>query len=212
MNKILRPYIGKFVKVYLDDVIIHSKMKEEHIKHVRAVLQKIREANLKLKPSKCKWFEQELTFVGYKIEINRIKPDPRNIEKIKNAQVPNNTTQLRGFLGLAQYYRQYVKDYVDIAGPLYDMLKDESPEYWGPAQQAAFDNLKEKLISEPIRAHSNFDRLFKLYTDVSDIGLETVLAQDDEEGKERVIAYDARRLNSAERVYPTTEKECLAVV
>ncbi len=101
MNKILRPYIGKFVEVYLDDVIIHSRTKEEHIKHVRVVLQKIREANLKLKPSKCKWFEQELTFVGHKIGINGIKPDPRNIEKIKNAQVPSNTTQLRGFLGLA---------------------------------------------------------------------------------------------------------------
>src|SRR6266540_735126 len=94
MNKILRPYIGKFVEVYLDDVIIHSRTKDEHIKHVRAVLQKIREANLKLKPSKCKWFEQKLTFVEHKIGIDSIKPDPRNIEKIKNAQVPANTTQL----------------------------------------------------------------------------------------------------------------------
>ena len=75
-----------------------------------------------------------------------------------------------------------------------------------------FDNLKGKLTSEPIRAHPNFDKSFKLYTDASDTGLEAVLAQDDEEGKERVIAYDARRLNSAERVYPTTEKECLVVV
>src|SRR6266511_1520862 len=149
MNKILRPYVGKFVEVYLDDVIIHSRTKEEHIKHVRAVLQKVREANLKLKPSKCKWFKQELTFVGHVIGINGIRPDPKNIEK---------------------------------------------------------------LTSKPIRAHPNFDKSFKLYTDASDTGLGAVLAQDDEEGKERVIAYEARRLNSAERVYPTTEKECLAVV
>ncbi len=133
MNKILRPYISKFVEVYLDDVIIHSKSKKEHIKYIRAVLQKIREANLKLKPTKCKWFEQKLTFVEHRIGINRIRPDLRNIEKIKNAQVPSNTTQLRGFLGLAQYYRQYVKDYTDITGPLYDMLKDDVSEYWGPA-------------------------------------------------------------------------------
>ena len=129
MNKILRPYIGKFVEVYLDDVIIHSRTKEKHIKHVRAVLQKIREANLKLKPSKCKWFEQELTFVGHRIGVNGIRPDPRNIEKIKNTQVPFNTTQLRGFLRLTQYYRQYVKDYADIAGPMYDMLNNDVPEY-----------------------------------------------------------------------------------
>ena len=192
MNKILRPYIGKFVEVYLDDVIIHSRTKKKHIKHVRAILQKIREANLKLKPSKCKWFEQELTFVGHVIGINGIRPDPKNIEKIKNAQVPTNTTQLRGFLELAQYYCQYVKDYADVAGPMYDMLNNDAPEYWGPAQQTAFDNLKEKLTSEPIRAHPNFDKSFKLYTDASDTGLGAVLAQDDEEGKERVIAYDAR--------------------
>ncbi len=164
------------MKVYLDDVIIHLRTKEEHIKHVRAVLQKIREANLKLKLSKCKWFEQELTFVGHKIGVNGIKSDPRNIEKIKNAQVPSNTTQLRGFLRLAQYYRQYVKDYADIAGPLYDMLKNDAQEYWGPAQQAAFDNLKEKLTNELIRAHLNFDKSFKLYTDASDTGLGAVLA------------------------------------
>src|SRR6266540_6738060 len=136
-----------------------------------AIFQKIREANLKLKPTKCKWFEQKLTFVGHVIEINGIRPDSRNIEKIKNVQVPSNITQLRGFLGLAQYYRQYVKDYVDIIRPLYDMLKDDAPEYWEPAQQVAFDNLKEKLTSEPIRIHPNFDKPFKLYTDVSDTGL-----------------------------------------
>ena len=72
------------------------------------------------------------------------------------------------------------------------MLKNDAPEYWGPAQQIAFDNLKERLTSEPIRAHPNFDKAFKLYTDASDTGLGAVLAQDDEEGKERVIAYKAR--------------------
>ena len=85
-----------------------------------------------------------------------------------------------------------MKDYADVAGPLYDMLKDDAPEYWRPAQQAAFDNLKEKLTSEPIRAHPNFDKFFKLYTDASDMGLGAILAQDDEEGKGRVIAYEAR--------------------
>ncbi len=77
-----------------------------------------------------------------------------------------------------------MKDYADVAGLIYDMLKDDAPEYWGLAQQTAFGNLKEKLTSEPIRAHPNFDKPFKLYTDASDTGLGAVLAQDDEEGKE----------------------------
>ncbi len=79
-------------------------------------------------------------------------------------------------MGLAQYYKQYVKDYADVARPMYDMLNNDVPEYWGPTQQTAFDNLKEKLTSEPIRAHPNFDKSFKLYTDASDTGLGAVLA------------------------------------
>jgi len=134
------------------------------------------------------------------------------VEKIKNAEVPKNTTELRRFLGMAQYYRQYINGYADVAGPLYDMLKEDGPAVWGSPQQEAFDIIKDKLAIEPIRAHPDFNKPFKLYTDASDTGLGAVLAQDDEEGKERVIAYEARRLSVPERNYPTTEKECLAVV
>ena len=91
-------YLDKFVEVYLDNVIIYSKTKEEHIKHIRTVFQKIREANLKLKPMKYKWFEQEFTFVEYRITTRGIESNPRNIKKIKNVRVPNSITELRGFL------------------------------------------------------------------------------------------------------------------
>ncbi len=143
---------------------------------------------------------------------NGIRPDPRNVEKIKNAEIPKNTTELRRFLGMAQYYRQYINSYADVAGPLYDMLKEDGPAVWGQAQQEAFDIIKNKLATEPIRAHPDFNKSFKLYIDASDTGLGAVLAQDDEEGRERVIAYEARRLSAPERNYPTIEKECLAVV
>ena len=92
------------------------------------------------------------------------------------------------------------------------MLKEDGLAIWEQAQQEAFDIIKNKLITEPIRAYSDFNKPFKLYTDTLDTGLGAVLAQDDEEGKERVIAYEARRLSASERNYPTTEKECLAVV
>src|SRR6266498_2942761 len=212
INKVLRQYIRKFVQVYLDDVIIYSNNLDEHKRHIKAVLEKIREANLKLKPSKCQWFQTELKFVGHLVGRNGIRPDPQNIEKIKNAEVPNNTMELRRFLGMAQYYRQYINGYADVAGPLYDMLKEDGPAIWGQAQQEAFDIIKNKLATEPIRAHPDFNKPFKLYTDVSDTGLRAVLVQDNEEGKERVIAYEARRLSTPERNYPITEKECLAVV
>src|SRR6266542_2648146 len=186
MNKVLRQYIGKFVQVYLDDVIIYSNNLTEHKKHIKAVLEKIREANLKLKPSKCQWFQMELKFVRHLVGRNGIRPDPRNVEKIKNAEVPKNTTELRRFLGMAQYYRQYINGYADKAGSLYDMLKAEGPAVWGQAQEEAFDIIKKKLATEPIRAHPDFNKSFKLYTDASDTGLGAVLAQDDEEGRKRV--------------------------
>src|SRR6266540_5213191 len=212
MNKVLRQYIGKFVQVYLNDVIIYSNNLTEHKKHIKAVLEKIKEANLKFKLSKYQWFQTELKFVGHLVGRNGIRPDSRNVEKIKNAKVPKNTIELRRFLGMAQYYRQYINGYADLAGLLYDMLKENGSAVWGQAQQEAFDIIKDKLATEPIRAHPDFNNPFKLYTDASDTGLGVVLVQDDEEGKERVIAYEARRLSVPEQNYPTTEKEYLAVV
>ncbi len=176
MNKVLRQYIGKFVQVYLDDVIIYLNNLNEHKRHIKAVLEKIREANLKLKPSKCQWFQTELKFVGHQVGRNGIKPDPQNVEKIKNAEVPKNTTELRRFLGMAQYYRQYINRYADLAGLLYDMLKESGPAVWGQAQQEAFNIIKNKLATEPIRAHPDFNKPFKLYTDASNTGLGAVLA------------------------------------
>src|SRR6266542_913337 len=176
------------------------------------MLENIREANLKFKPSKCQGCQIGLKFGGHLVGRKGIRPDLRNVKKIKNAKVPKNTTELRRFLRMAQYYRQYINGYADLAGPLYDMLKENRPAVWEQAQQEAFDIIKNKLVTELIRAYSDFNKPFKLYTDASDTGLGAVLAQDDEEGKERVIAYEARRLSASERNYPTTEKECLAVV
>ena len=99
---------------------------------------------------------------------------------------------------MAQYYRQYINGYADVTGPLYDMLKESGSAVWRQAQQEAFDIMKDKLATEPIRAHPDFSKPFKLYTDISDTGLEAVLTQDAEEGKERVIAYEVRRLSTPE--------------
>ena len=101
INKVLRQYIGKFVQVYLNDVIIYSNNLDEYKRHIKAVLEKIRRANLKLKLSKCQWFQIELKFVGYLVGRNGIRPNPQNVEKIKNTEVPKNTMELRRFLGIA---------------------------------------------------------------------------------------------------------------
>ena len=101
MNDVLRDYLRKFCLVYLDDIIIYSKSLKDYKRHVRKVLQAIRSVGLKLKPAKCKWFKQEIIFLDHKIGVNRIKLDNYNLEKIREAQPPQNERQLRGFLRLA---------------------------------------------------------------------------------------------------------------
>src|SRR6266511_3649205 len=212
MNDVLREYLRKFCLVYLDDIIIYSKTLKEHKDHVRKVLQKLAEANLKLKPSKCEWFKEELTFVGHVINREGVKPWEGNIKKILAAKVPETVTEVRRFLGMCQYYRQFIKDFSKIARPLFDLTKKDNDFDWREAQQQAYETLKTKLTSAPLLVHPNYEKTFKLYCDASNIGLGAVLCQEDENGKDRVIAYEARTLNIAERNYPTTEKECLTVV
>ena len=134
------------------------------------------------------------------------------MKKIRECKPPTDVREIRRFLGMAQYYRIFIKGFADIARLLYDLIRKDNEFEWTEAQQKAFEIIKEKLTEEPILAHPDWDKTFKLYTDASDTGLGAVLIQDDENGKERVIAYEARTLNQNEKNYPTTEKECLAVV
>src|SRR6266542_4018165 len=212
MNDVLRDYLRKFCLIYLDDIIIYSKSLKDHKRHVRKVLQAIRSAGLKLKPAKCKWFKQEITFLDHKIGVNGIKPDDYNLKKIREAQPLQNERQLRGFLGLAQYYRNFIKWFSTIARPLFKLLKKNTLFEWTVSQQTVFDILKRKLTEEPILAYPDFTKMFKLYTDASDVGLGAVLMQEDDQGKERVICYKAKTLLPAEKNYSITEKECLAVM
>ena len=130
MNKVFRQYIGKFIQVYLNNVIIYSNNLNKHKKHIKAVLKKIRKANLKLNPLKYQQFQIEFKFVRHLVGRNSIRLNSWNIEKIKNAEVLKNTTELRKFLKMAQYYQQYINSYADIAGLLYNMLKEDGSVVW----------------------------------------------------------------------------------
>lgn len=224
MDKLLRPYIGKFCQPYLDDIIIHSRTWKDHVKHVRKVLDKLRLAKLKIKPSKCEWFKNKVTFLGHTISVDGIRPNEYNLNKVRNAKPPQNLTQLRSFIGLCQYYKKLIPNLSQVAEPLFQKLRGgrkgknaiapnrPPPFSWDQRDQKAFDKLKNILTKEPVIAHPNFNRRFKLYTDASDTGLGAILCQNDDEDKERVVAYASRTLSKTERNWVITEKECLAVV
>src|SRR5436190_14867991 len=213
MNRVLHDYLGTFVSVYLDDVIIHSGGEFElHIDHIRQVFEKIRRANLKIKLKKCFFCSPNLQFLGHVVGRDGIKPDPSKIDKVKNFLIPQNLNQLRSALGLFSYYRKFIKDFSRIARPMLNLLKKDAIYEWGIKQQTAFDRLKEMLTKAPVLRYPDFEKAFIIYTDASGIGLGAVLSQIQENRKEGVIAYASRSLNQAERNYPITDQECLAVI
>src|SRR5271167_968001 len=207
MNYILQDYLGLFVCVYLDDIIIYSKTFEQHIDHISQVFNSLQQAQLKIKLKKCYFCLPSITFLGHVVGRNGIKPDPTKIEKIKNFPVPTNVTQVRATLGLFSYYRRFIKDFSRIARPINMLLQKDIPFEWTEKQQSAFEQLRNRLITAPILCYPDFSKPFIVYTDASGTGLGAVLSQKNDEGKEGVIAYASRSLNQAEKNYAIIDQE-----
>ncbi|CAB5199859.1 unnamed protein product [Rhizophagus irregularis] len=211
MNNVLYEFIGDFVEVYIDDIMIHSKNFEDHIIHVTKVLQKLREYNLVVKLKKSRFCEQQIEFLGHEIGKDGIKPNSKKVETISKIKEPQTLTELRSFLGLCSYYRRFIKDFSKRAKPLYKLLEKDVPYEWTDEQQDTFEWLKQCLTESPILSHPNFEKEFILITDASADGLGAILAQKNDKDKEVVIAYASRSTNKTERNYPITDLECLAI-
>ncbi len=160
--------------------------------------------------------KKELKFLGHIISRKRIRTDPEKIEKMVNIGSPKNLKELRLRLGLFSFYCQYIKGFLSITKPMYELIQIENGKYvlfvWNEKKQKAFDEIKRRMTMAPIIAHPNFKEPFILYTDVSREGIGAVLYQKDNQGKERMIVCTSRALNQYEKNYPITEKECLAIV
>ena len=212
MNWVLKDFIGIFVAVYLDDVIIYTKgLFELHIDQINQVFQALRDAQLSIKLKKCHFCRPSLAFLGHTVGQGGLQPDPEKIRKIKEFPEPKTLTQLHAALGLFGYYRKFIKDFARHAKPLTMLLKKDQPFNWKEKQQFSFDRLKERLIKAPILQYPDFNIPFTLYTDASKKGLGAVLSQK-KENKEYVIAYASRSTNKAEENYPITDLEYLAIV
>ena len=198
--------------VYLDDVIVLGRTVDEHLCNLRSVLQRLRESGLRLKPSKCFFFQRQVQYLGHIISREGIATDPAKIEKVSTWPVPTSKREIQQFLGLASYYRRFVKDFARIARPLHRLTERTASFLWTDDCQDAFTKLRQCLCSAPVLAYPDFSRQFILDTDASDVGIGAVLSQVDAEGHERVIAYGSRALSKAERRYCVTRRELLAVV
>ena len=211
MNLVMQGLTWEACLVFLDDIIVMSSTFEQHLERLNAVFNRLRSANLKLKPSKCKLFQLKVKFLGSVVSEKGIEPDPDKLTAISEWPVPKNLTEVRSFVGLASYYRRHVEGFSDIAKPLSELTKKNQPFLWGPEQQSAFDKLKYCLTHYPVLAPPLPEGKYIIDTDASDFAMGAVLQQK-QHGTVRVIAYASKTFDAAERMYCTTRKELAAVI
>ncbi|KAK1423842.1 hypothetical protein QVD17_19151 [Tagetes erecta] len=207
MNRVCKPYLDKFVIVFIDDILIYSKTKEAHEQHLKLILELLRKEKLYAKFSKCEFWMREVQFLGHIVNEKGIQVDPSKIEAIKNWEAPKTPTQVRQFMGLSGYYRRFIKDFSRIAVPL-TMLTHKNKKFeWGDKQKEAFEALKQKLCSAPILSLPEGSDNFVVYCDASHQGFGCVLMQGN-----KVIAYASRQLKVNEKDHTTHDLELGAVV
>nr|XP_043612945.1 uncharacterized protein LOC122584929 [Erigeron canadensis] len=207
MNRVCKPYLDKFVIVFIDDILIYSKSKEEHESHLKMILELLWKERLFAKFSKCDFWLQEVHFLGHVVNSEGIHVDPSKIEAVKDWKTPTTPSEIRSFLGLAGYYRRFIANFSKIAQPLTQLTQKDKKFDWGDKQEKAFQTLKENLCNAPILTLPDGPDDFVVYCDASNQGLGCVLMQ-----RGKVIAYASRQLKIHEKNYTTHDLELGAVV
>ena len=198
--------------VYIDDVIVVGRSFDEHLCNIRDVFNRVKGAGLKLKPSKCVFFREKVFYLGHEVSREGVATDPRKIDQVASWPIPQSAKDVQKFLGLASYYRRFVRDFATIAKPLHRLTEKTATFEWTHECQEAFAELRQKLCTAPVLVFPDFTKPFLLDTDASNTGIGGVLSQLDDEGKEHVIAFASRTLSKSERRYCVTRRELLAVV
>ncbi|GFT90397.1 retrovirus-related Pol polyprotein from transposon 297 [Trichonephila clavipes] len=204
---ILKPVIGKFVSVYMDDVIISSPSFTQHVKHLKEVFRLLHEAGLTFNKDECKFGCEELKYVGLIINKEGIKTDETKVQAIVEIKPPHNSKEVSKFLGMSQWYAKFIKNYADICEPLYNLKRKLKRFIWSIEAQKAFDAVKAAITKAPVLKFPDFKKPFELFTNASSIGVGAVLNQE-----QIPVVFASRTLSAAERNYTVTERECLAVV
>lgn len=206
MNQVLRPFIGKFVVVYFDDILIYSKSINEHEGHIREVLSVLRENKLYANLKKCTFMSESLLFLGFVISKEGVKIDEEKVRATREWPTPKNVSDVRSFHGLATFYRRFIKHFSSIVAPITECLK-KGKFHWGEEQEQSFTLIKDKLCTTPFLALPSFDKLFEVECDASGVGIGAVLSQE-----KRPIAFFSEKLCEARKKWSTYDKEFYAVV
>jgi transposase InsO family protein len=213
MNDTFREFLDDFLIIYLDDLLIYSDSLAEHKRHVRRVLERLRDAKLCLKPSKCQFHVEEVAFLGFLVGPRGIRMDPGKVDSITSWPAPKSPHDIRVFLGLANFYRRFIKNFSELATPITALLRKNRKFEWTDEAQSAFDELRAAFTSAPILRHFDPSLPVVLEADASDFAVGAVISQrDPESGLLHPITFHSRKFNSAELNYEIYDKEMLAIV
>lgn len=206
MIDIFRGYLRKFVLVFFDDILVYSKTPQEHVEHVRIVLDILQQHKLYANKKKCQFGTESIEYLGHVVTAKRVAADEGKMQAMKESKEPRNVKELRGFLGLTGYYRKFVQGYGDIARPMTSLLKKNQFE-WGEKAGLAFQQLKNAITTVPVLALPNFGEVFVIDSDASGVGLGAVLMQN-----QRPLAYFSQALTERQRMKSVYERELMAIV
>jgi len=213
MNDLFQDLINQGdMATFIDDILVATDIEEGHDELVEEVLKRLEENDLFVKPEKCKWKVKEVEFLGVVIGPQGVEMQREKVEGVLNWPTPRNVKKVQKFLGLANYYRRFIKDFAKIAAPLHVLVRKEQKWKWEKEQEEAFGKLKEAFMMEPVLAIPDIDREMRVEADASDYATGRVLSLKGEDGKWRPVAFISKSLNTTERNYEIHDKEMLAVI
>ncbi|KAG1927325.1 retrotransposable element [Pimephales promelas] len=212
VNDVLRDMIDQFIYVYLDDILIFSSSLQEHAQHVRRVLQRLLENGLFVKAEKCDFHAQSVPFLGYIVSSEGMRMDPEKIKAVVDWPSPDSRKALLRFLGFANFYRRFIRNYSQLVAPLTALTSSRTAFRWSDSAEAVFSKLKSRFVSAPILIAPDSSRQFVVEVDASEVGVGAVLSQRSPvDDKMHPCAFFSHRLSSAERNYDIGNRELLAV-
>ena len=202
----------RHIVIYLDNILIFASTAQELLHYTHLVLEHLQELDLFLCPEKCSFNQTSVEYLGLLISKGEIRMDPVKLKAIKDWPTPKSVKEIQKFLGFCNFYRRFVKDYSQVAQPLFDLTHKTTPWTWSAECNHAFRTLQQTMTTSPVLALPNYDRAFTLITDASDYTTGTILEQNNALGRSHPVAYYSKSLQPAERNYEIHDKELLAII
>ena len=213
MNYLFRDLINqRDTATFIDDILVVTDTKEEHDELVEEVLKRLEENDLFVKPEKCKWKVREVEFLGVVIGPRGVEMQKEKVERVLNWPAPRNVKEVQKFLGFANYYRRFIKNFARIVAPLHILVRKEQKWKWEKEQEKAFERLKVVFTIEPILAIPDIDREMRAEADALDYATGGVLSTKYKDRKWRPVAFISKSLNAIEQNYKIHDKEILIVI